>query len=413
MTAARTVTASFVQSTASNDTQAPTAPPNPVAQVMSTTQITLRWGASTDNVGVNHYDVFRNDALIGSVTEQEYFFDISARPSTTYKYVVKAVDAAGNASPASSTLTAAMPSPASGCVGAPNTPGGPDPWGGCWPGPHNTGVPIDVVGKLTDYTGPTTISNCGVVIDSKIINSDLLITASNGTHSAATPCVTIKNSKIVGPIHIDTVNQGPLLITDSEIAVNGGAWWASVGFYNTFGYRLNSHGGHGTLKCQAYCEYHDSWIHGMHLEKKYHYNAIGSNGNEVETSPFVVKHNYMDCGGFSSQKAPEEEAGCTSDLGLLGDYGPASTTTVSRNFFAPAVETAEFPIHTQPGYCFSTPFQTSKPYNYGFDLIFTENIFAKGPTGKCGVFGPVSGWTGGNGNVWSGNKWDDGTTLNP
>ena len=29
-------------------------------------------------------------------------------------------------------------------VATPNTPGGPDPWGGCFPGPGNTGVPQDV-----------------------------------------------------------------------------------------------------------------------------------------------------------------------------------------------------------------------------------------------------------------------------
>ena len=27
------------------------------------------------------------------------------------------------------------------CIGAAFEPGGPDPWGGCWPGPDNTGTP--------------------------------------------------------------------------------------------------------------------------------------------------------------------------------------------------------------------------------------------------------------------------------
>jgi hypothetical protein len=43
----------------------------------------------------------------------------------------------------------------------------------------------------------------------------------------------------------------------------------------------------------------------------------------------------------------------------------------------------------------------------------TNNIFAKGPTGHCGYYGAVSEWNSGNGNVWSGNKWDDGTAINP
>ena len=168
-----------------------------------------------------------------------------------------------------------------------------------------------------------------------------------------------------------------------------------------------------TLKCEAYCGYYDSWAHGGYLEKSFHYNAIGSNGNEVPTSPFVIEHNYMNCGDFEG-KAPDvtAEAGCTSDLGLLGDYGPASNTTVHRNYFAPAIPTAEYNSDTQPGYCFSPGFGTNKPYNYAENLIFTENIFARGPTGKCGEFGPVGGWSYTGGNVWSDNKWDDGTPLN-
>src|SRR5260370_5329873 len=59
-----------------------------------------------------------------------------------------------------------------------------------YPNPSNTGVPAERA--LTGYVGPTTIRTCGVVIDSKIVNGDLTILSSHGTHSAATPCVTIR-----------------------------------------------------------------------------------------------------------------------------------------------------------------------------------------------------------------------------
>src|SRR6185436_13657010 len=95
------------------------------------------------------------------------------------------------------------------CVGSVNSPGGADVWGGCWPGPHNTGYPRGLSGDarasvtLTSYTGPTTISKCGVVIDSKIVSGDIVVTAGNGSHSPDAPCVTIKNSLVKGVIHTD------------------------------------------------------------------------------------------------------------------------------------------------------------------------------------------------------------------
>ena len=90
------------------------------------------------------------------------------------------------------------------CSGAPNTPGGPDPWGGCWPGPGNTGVPAGV--SLSTYTGPCTISAPNTVIDAKLINCALDVTASG---------VTIQDSKIKGQVHNNS--SGALVIKITEI----------------------------------------------------------------------------------------------------------------------------------------------------------------------------------------------------
>ena len=78
---------------------------------------------------------------------------------------------------------------------------------------------------LTAYAGPTTISKCGVVIDSKIVSEDIVVTAGNGTHSPDTPCVTIKNSLVKGVIHTDAASHGPVVVTDTEVAVPGLSWW--------------------------------------------------------------------------------------------------------------------------------------------------------------------------------------------
>ncbi|AEI40448.1 GH32 C-terminal domain-containing protein [Paenibacillus mucilaginosus] len=86
------------------DTQAPTAPANLQAPAKTANSVTLGWGASTDNVGVTGYTIFRNGTQVGTSTTTGYT-DTGLSPNTAYAYTVKAFDAAGNGSAASSSLT--------------------------------------------------------------------------------------------------------------------------------------------------------------------------------------------------------------------------------------------------------------------------------------------------------------------
>ena len=92
-------------SSSSGDTQAPTVPSGLTATSISSSQINLSWTASTDNVGVAGYLVFRNNIQIASTTQTSYS-DTGLVPSTSYTYTVAAYDAAGNVSPVSSPATA-------------------------------------------------------------------------------------------------------------------------------------------------------------------------------------------------------------------------------------------------------------------------------------------------------------------
>ena len=83
-----------------SDTQAPTAPPSLSASATSSTTATLSWAASSDNVGVTGYRVFRNGAEVGTTGSTGYN-DTGLSPSTSYSYTVTAYDAAGNTSGAS------------------------------------------------------------------------------------------------------------------------------------------------------------------------------------------------------------------------------------------------------------------------------------------------------------------------
>lgn len=85
------------------DTQAPSIPSGLTSSNISSTGFTLSWTASTDNVGVSKYEVFKNGTSIGTTTSTSISVsDLSA--STAYTMTVKAGDAAGNMSTASSAL---------------------------------------------------------------------------------------------------------------------------------------------------------------------------------------------------------------------------------------------------------------------------------------------------------------------
>ncbi len=99
-----TSTISDVTIVSGGDTQAPTVPTGLSASSVTTTSFTLNWTASTDNVGVTGYDVYRNGTLYGSTTTATSLAITGLTCNTAYAMTVKAKDAAGNVSASSSTL---------------------------------------------------------------------------------------------------------------------------------------------------------------------------------------------------------------------------------------------------------------------------------------------------------------------
>ena len=93
------------------DSQAPTAPTGVTASG-TLGGARVRWNASTDNIAVTGYNVYRSTApgftpasqnLVGTTTSRT--FTDTLVPGGTYYYVVRAFDAAGNLSPASNEAT--------------------------------------------------------------------------------------------------------------------------------------------------------------------------------------------------------------------------------------------------------------------------------------------------------------------
>ncbi|MET0132326.1 MAG: cellulose binding domain-containing protein [Kibdelosporangium sp.] len=87
------------------DTQAPSVPGDFRATGVTSSDVSLAWNASTDNVGVADYEVLRGTSVVATVTGT--FTTVSGlSPSTAYSFQVRARDAARNTSAASTAVTA-------------------------------------------------------------------------------------------------------------------------------------------------------------------------------------------------------------------------------------------------------------------------------------------------------------------
>lgn len=284
----------------------------------------------------------------------------------------------------STSTTSTSTTVASGPCPAPaNTPGGADPWGGCWPGEHNTGVPAGVT--LTAYSGPCRITTAGTVIDAKTINCNpLTIAAAN---------VTVSRSLINGRVLASSGTR----IVDSTIRLASYTTEGTLLGYGGFtAIRVELVGGNRPAFCEHGCTIVDSWAHGQVTVGAAHVSGVrqGEDG--------VIRHNTLHCDASETSQG----GGCSAPLTGYGDFGPVRNNLIERNLFVAGVA----------GYCAyggSSGDNGSKPYgDQAENIRFVENVFQRGPSGRCGVYAAVGDWDGTRpGNLFIGNTWDDGTPL--
>lgn len=152
-----TVTAGFVYSVA--DTTAPSAPTGLTAIPASSGQINLSWTASTDNIGVVGYQVYRSTTDVASVNATSYS-NTGLSAGTQYCYTVKAIDAAGNISTASSQGCTTTPAAATATI---------NDFAGTWTGSitfavagqnTNCTLALALAANSNQVTGTMTGSNC-------------------------------------------------------------------------------------------------------------------------------------------------------------------------------------------------------------------------------------------------------------
>jgi len=164
------------------DTTPPTAPGSLSASATSQARVSLNWTASTDNVAVAGYLVFRNGSQIATISGSMLSYqDVGLVGATTYSYGVKAQDPAGNLSTFSNAATVTTP------TGASCTPDIPIPTaaGRSWPDSCTTGASDDL-GTLTDVSGDVLLDNPQLYANRRI----------NGTLTVVSCGVTIQNVEV-------------------------------------------------------------------------------------------------------------------------------------------------------------------------------------------------------------------------
>lgn len=253
-----------------------------------------------------------------------------------------------------------------------------------WPNVGNTGTPP--FANLTAYTGPCVITQNGTVIDLKLITCPLSVRATN---------VVITRSRIVADGDpVVSVERGDathlgLTISDTTIVAQPaqtgimGAWFVAS--------RLNISGGNRGGTCN-HCTIQDSWIHGQRVANGAHASGLRAD----QYSSFV--HNRIGCDGPGQL--------CSGDITGYPDFETTHDWNISNNWFDPA------PGTTYCVYGGSTP---GKPYSNapgnGTNIVFRNNVFTHGCMENDNL--AQSGFDKTKtGNVWTGNKFDDGKPIN-
>ena len=90
------------------DRVAPTVPGTPTADTSVPGRVSLAWAASSDDIAMRNYAVFRDGLYVGPATIPS-FTDASVTSGATYAYTIVAYDTAGNPSPQSAALAVTVP----------------------------------------------------------------------------------------------------------------------------------------------------------------------------------------------------------------------------------------------------------------------------------------------------------------
>lgn len=285
----------------------------------------------------------------------------------------------------------------------PNVPDGPDGNGGCFPGPANTG-PNAPQSSMAAYTGSCTITTANVTIDSKVINCDINVRTGGGG-------LTISNSYVFGSVQNGDPSGGPsFTIKDSLVDSGGTGFDCTDCEIRTSNFTILRSELTGTNKA-AYCivcTVQDNYIHtSENLDPASGAHASGMRPEQNAT----LRHNTIWC-AFDGPYSPNPDTGCSADTSGYPDFVPIHHNTYDRNLFMAAQAGNNMGFCAYFGATGGKP-HSNDPTNATY-IVVTNNVFQRGPGGRCGGYGPVTDFASGRtGNVWQNNKYDNGTAVNP
>jgi chitodextrinase len=191
-----------------SDTTPPSTPANLTATATGPTSIKLAWSASTDNVGVTGYRIYRGGSSLTTVAASALsYVDNSVSPSTSYSYTVQAVDAAGNLSPQSTAASATTPASTGG--------------GGTQTFAATDDATIDATNTTLNAGSSTRLTADGVPVDDFVVK--FTVNATGCTFSHVVLQLTVGTST-----NNNSVKGGDFYLADSTAWAEGSVTWATA-----------------------------------------------------------------------------------------------------------------------------------------------------------------------------------------
>jgi hypothetical protein len=285
--------------------------------------------------------------------------------------------AVGPAQPASAAVS---PAPGleekGGASGA--SPGG-DPGQG-WPSTADTGVPA---GTSLRKTGPITVRTNGAVIEGVDAITEINVDADN---------VTIRDSRLTGNGEwgiIQRQGHTGLRVENTEI-LGDGVHKVQTGILNQGSMvtieRVYIHTvSDGIQTDQGVVA--DSFIDDIKEFPGDHCVNVSSNGSPEPGMTLVIRHNTL-----------LNPLAQTSAISIYQDFGRAHDVTVEGNYLAGG------------GYAL---YGGKGNYGQSSNIRILNNVFSRKYHPNSGIFGPVTAYEQGPGNVWSGNATDAGVPVTP
>lgn len=289
------------------------------------------------------------------------------------------------------------------CTGPRGEPGGPDSWGGCWPGPASTGVPSGTA--LTSYSGDRTVSTRGAVVDGWDVSGCIVVTALDVTiQNSRAGCVHIEGQarycrtsessterSLTGCTAVPSLGRSRAgrwprtLVKDSEIRCPNGPGESGFGDRNLRILRVEVTHCENGFSLDSFVTVKDSYVHDL-------YNAIEGDPHTDGTQVLVgrsvrLKHNVFHA--FSPGCSYPSDANCNGSsavtFGGQPDYTSVIHSSVQRNLLAGGSYTLYCPI--------------ARPRNFSV----VDNRFSEVYGPKVGEYGPSDGCHR-SGVTWRGNK---------